>query len=76
MGIYQFIMFSTNRWKIAATCALVALPFGMSLPEAPLTSPSTTAQPSAALAQPDTLSASEKPFSFAFAEESSFLYCA
>ncbi len=50
MGIYQFITFSTNRWKIAATCALVALPFGMSLPEAPLTSPSATAQPSAALA--------------------------
>ena len=46
----QSITFSTNRWRIAATCALVASPFGMSLPEAPLIRPSETAQLSASLA--------------------------
>ena len=45
-----FATFSTKRWRMAATCALVALPVGRSLPSEPLTSFSATAQLSGALA--------------------------
>ena len=42
--------FSTNLWKIAATCARLASPLGMSLPFAPLTSFSATAHSSGVFA--------------------------
>ena len=45
-----FATFSTKRWRMAATCALIALPVGRSLPSEPLTSFSATAQLSGALA--------------------------
>ena len=45
-----FATFSTKRWRMAATCALVALPVGRRRPSEPLTSFSATAQLSGALA--------------------------
>ena len=45
-----FATFSTKRWRMAATCALVALPVGRRRPSEPLTSFSAKAQLSGALA--------------------------
>ena len=49
-GAGYLVMFSTKRWRIAATWARVALARGRSLPSVPLTSFSATAQESGAFA--------------------------
>ena len=49
-GVGYLVMFSTKRWRIAATWARVALARGRSLPSVPLISFSATAQESGAFA--------------------------